>query len=260
LDNRVYTEEAGLDGEVHRLSVEDDYTAFALCYPHPRCRELERRVEALLSDGFTSLVEYGRSILNYRVVGKGYASIAVLAWNKYYGLGLLKIRRLDSRRESFEYEGMILDYLDKTGYTPTLYLWHRDYIFMEYLHRCIGIDKALDQCIEGRDRECLKKIVKRTVRALYLFDKLGVDHGELNRPYEHILWCSGEVKVIDWESSRLRSKCHNLTSFISYLVYRYRFRREAMELLGIELEEVIHTLRLYKKSPSIKYVLQLLGD
>ncbi|MET1160174.1 MAG: serine/threonine protein kinase [Thermoprotei archaeon] len=257
---RIYNKEAVLDGKVHRLDSIDDYIEFVLCFPLEKCKELDYRVKLLQKNGFTALIEYGASILGHRVIGKGYASITVLAYHKYYGLGLLKLRRIDSRRTTLEYEGMILDYLDRTGYTPLLYTWSREYVFMEYLKNCKSIVHVFDELVKQRDVNSVKNTLRRVLSALYLIDLLGVDHGEVNRPYSHILLCDSLVKIIDWESCSTIRKPHNLTSFVSYLLFRYPMRRALFELLGLDnrnVEEVLSLLRTYKNTYSIEVFKQI---
>ncbi len=250
-----------MDGELHPISIDDDFTRFVLCFPYSRCDELSYRVEELVRNGFTYFVEKGNNVLGYKIIGKGYSSINVLAINKYYGLGLIKIRRIDSRRKTLEYEGMIIDFLDITGYVPRLYMWSKDYVFREYLHDCLSIDKALLKSIEEKRVNDAIGIIRKTLSALYLIDKLGIDHSELNRPYNHIYWCREyNVKIIDWESSRLRRKPHNLTSFVSFLVYRFK-KKPFSELFEDVRSEVFQLLKKYKTNPSailLKTIIRLL--
>jgi putative serine/threonine protein kinase len=254
LDKFVHREKASLDEVLHPLDPSDDYTRFVLCFPYRDCKQLADRVELLVRASFNYLIEYGVDVLGYRVVGKGYSSINVLAYHDHYGRGLLKIRRLDSRRPTLEYEGLINDYLDITGYTPKLYMWSREYIFREYLDKCTGIEQAIKNYYAESMFDQVIYIIKKTLYALYLFDKLGVDHGELNRPYNHIFWCPGNgVKVIDWESSRFGRKTHNLSSFISFLLYRFKLRG-FNELIDKVKNDILVLTRRYKKYRSITIV------
>ncbi len=248
----IYSETPTLDRRVHRIDLVDEFTRFILCFPKETCNELWDRASLLIKTGFTYFIEYGKNILGYHVIGKGYSSITVLAHNKYYGEGLLKIRRLDSRRKSLEYEGMIMDFLDKTSCSPRLYMWSRDFIFMEYLGECISIEQVLTHTLLDRKYHVLYRVLLKTFTTLYLLDFMGIDHGELNRPYNHILWCNNSVKIIDWESSRFSRKTHNLTSFTSYLINRFKYSDQLLEITGVDREDVISLLKSYKKKPSIR--------
>ncbi|OYT37881.1 MAG: serine/threonine protein kinase [Desulfurococcales archaeon ex4484_58] len=242
-----------LDARMHRLDESSDFIRYILCFPKKNCNELYDRLGNLVDDGFTHLIEYGKIYDEYHIIGKGYSSIVVLAYNKYYGSGLLKIRRIDSRRKTLEYEGIVLDYLDKTGYTPKLYLWRKDYIFREYLGpQCMEFNELLDHIVlEEKDRARLTLVLKKVSSALYFLDLLGIDHGELNRPYKHIYWCKSNVKIIDWESSSFVRKPHNLTSVFSFLMYRYKYREKLWNIIGVDIEEIKDILKEYKVKRSI---------
>ncbi|WP_052833853.1 hypothetical protein [Staphylothermus marinus] len=260
--NEIYFKKTEMDGEVHRIANEstDEFLSYILCFPKTSCSLYEKRLLLLKKSGFDYIVETGKNILGYKIIGKGYSSIIVLAHNKFYGYGALKLRRLDSRRSSLGYEGMILDYLDKTLLVPQLYLWSNEFIFMEYLdpQKCISIDKVITQSLIRKDRKRTMKLLKKVILALYFIDKLNIDHGELNRPYDHLYICKGEhVKIIDWESSGYR-KPHNLTMFMSFLLYRYNHREELVNLLGLNRNQIIKLLKKYKKTLSIKDISPLI--
>jgi len=254
---RVHSEKALVDGVLHPLDPADDFVEFTLCFPLRKCSELHSRAEMLIESGFTHLVEYGSDIQGYRVIGKGFASINVLALNKHYGLGLLKLRRVDSRRQTLEYEGFVLDFLEKTGYVPKLYSFSREYVFREYLAECRDfVDYFVEAIENGRVEEGVIA-VRKLLYALYLLDKLGVDHGELNRPFKHVYWCGvNGVKIIDWESSSFSRKPHNLTSFVSFLLYRVRSRIVANAVEPVR-ERVLELLKKYKDKPALRLVVEI---
>ncbi|MEM0380421.1 MAG: serine/threonine protein kinase [Desulfurococcaceae archaeon] len=256
-----------MDGEVHRLEYDDDFVKFTLCFPKPSCEEYERRLKTLVDNGFTHLIEYGERFLNYRIIGKGFSSISVLANNRIYGLGLLKLRRLDSRRNNLEYEGFILNYLEKTNYVPKVFLWSRDFIFREFLNNCVSLHVLLREMWIKNDIDNLLYVFRRVINALYLLDLLEIEHTELNRPHGHIYWCNNVVKIIDWESSRLTSRPSNLTMFMSYVLHRSIISSNLQNLMKNELRKYcIELLKNYKISRKpglvrdlIKFLEQLLS-
>jgi len=257
MDIHVYTEESFLDGVLHNLDPGDDFVGFVLCFPEVSCKELADRINKLALSGFTHLIEYGGNVLGYRIIGKGYSSINVLALNKYHGVGLLKLRRLDSRRKSLELEGFVLDYLEKTGYVPRLYTFDQDFVFREYLTHCSDYVNAFTESLSSGMVERAAMMLKKLFYALYLFDRLGVDHGELARPYKHIYWCEKSgvsgVKVIDWESSSFLRRPHNLTAFASFLLYRFRNYEVARAFESVR-NNVLELLKKYRDSYSASVV------
>lgn len=251
---------------MHRIEEIDDYLEFVLCFPRERCASkiLEYRVNVLKKYCIETIIEYGKPFLGYPILGKGYSSIIVLALTTTKQLIALKIRRLDSRRSSLEYEGMILDYLNPTRIPPAIVFWTRDFIGMEPI-LCTSIEKYLDELLLSKNINELKFIIRRILSALYLIDQMEIDHGELNRPYNHIFYCydTKEVKIIDWESARPSSKPHNFTMFTSWIFYRYKRKNEVVDLLGVSREEVIEKLREYKhgKTTSVfRWFIRLLGQ
>ena len=272
MDQEIYTEKTSLDGILHRINKDsvDEYVKFILCYPRTECKELNHRLSFLIKNHYQYLIEYGKRMLDYKILGKGYSSIIVLAYHKYHGLGVLKIRRLDSRRKSLEHEGIILDYLDKTLTTPALYQWSRDFIFMEFIdtHKCLSIEQYLSSLIEKKNIDSLnsaKHILKTVLVKLYLIDKLGIDHGELNRPYDHLFICKENtnnttyVKIVDWESSRFSLSPKNVTAFTAFILYRSPLRNILFENINEEfLEKTRKILRAYRKSYSIEVLLKLI--
>ncbi len=236
---------------LHKIEADDDYTRFILCFPREQCSEriLLERINNLKMLGVSGFVEYGRNLFGYRVLGKGYSSITVLGYHNEYGKVVVKVRRLDSRRRSLEYEGMIMDYLSPTLIPPLIYGYSRDFIVMEYID-CPSIIDVL-----RRNNDSLRKMLFRILASLYLVDMLAIDHGELNRPSSHMYICpNGQVRIIDWESARLSFKPHNLTMFMSYLFFRSRL----INIDGMLRKKLLYILRLYKNYPA-KGFMGLLG-
>jgi len=256
MDSGVHIEKTILDGVLHRIDDRDEFISFTLCYPHLECREFEDRLDFLRDNGFEYFIEYGGTFLKYRIIGKGYSSINILAYNRFHGLGLLKIRRIDSRRETLEYEGIINEYLNPTGVVPSIYMWSRDFIFREYLWNCRSVEKELSDVYESGYVDKVIYLLKKVLFSLHLIDVLRVDHGELNRPYNHIFICDQmDVKIIDWESSSFVRKPGNVSSFISYLLYRSSVFKD----MAIDLKKTVNKYtRLYKANYSIKPLLEII--
>ena len=235
---------------VHELEKQDTYVSRVLCFPRPSCAELSARVSRLVRAGFLSIVEEGIPFQGVRILGKGYTSIVVLALHAVHGLGALKVRRLDSRRASLATEGELLSYASSLGVAPRVYYYDDDYVFMEYLDssRCIPFEEDLARLIARGDVEGVRRAVSRVIDALFLLDKHGLYHRELNRPGSHIMVCDSGVKVLDWESASRSGKPSNLTQLVSYLLYRFKYSDQLKRALDIKEEAVLEKLRAYKNS------------
>ncbi len=253
----VCEEKALLDGLLHRVDPIDSYVKRILCYPEEGCKVFVKRINEIQKHGVIGFLNYGEILIakNVRIIGKGYSSIVVLACLEQMRKPIaLKIRRLDSRRKSLEYEGIMLDYLSSTGYTPILYFWSKDFIGMEYV-RGVSLEKFIEQTLATNNIKGLFKTLTKVLSASYFFDLLGVDHTELNRPYGHIIVTQNNLPVfLDWESARIRKLPHNLTMVASYLFIRSKYSECIRRLLGINRKNVIDQLRKYKYSPAPVYL------
>ncbi len=234
------------------MSRPDNYVSRVLCFPHVHCGEFDGRLKRLIDAGFISLVEEGMLYLGMRVLGKGYSSIVVLAENRNFGLGTLKIRRLDSRRESLIGEALMLIEASKLGVAPRVFWYDADFIFMEYLNpsRCQPFTHVLTEALEEGGLETLKMVISKVFETLYILDKKGLYHRELNRPGTHIMICGDNVRIIDWESASSVGKPSNLAQVVSFLLYRHKYSDIIRNRLGVRVDLVKRKLREYKNTLS----------
>jgi len=249
---RIHIEDPYLDGEVHFLVANggDEYIRRILCFP--ACSDtytLEHRVRRLIEDGFVYILETGSIIHGLRILGKGYSSIVVVALHKKHGLGVLKLRRTDSRRADLSREAEMMAKAASTGIAPRLYRYSSDYIFRELLDpvKCQPVERVLETLIARGLISEVRRVLHTVLTALHRLDKASIDHTELNRPGDHLLFCPEGVKVIDWESARESEKPGNLTSFTSFILYRFRYSSKLVEELGLDKARVLEELRKYKQ-------------
>lgn len=215
---------------------------------------LDHRLDILLNDGFMYLLESGVKIHGLRILGRGYTAVVVSAFNSKHGLGSLKLLRSDSRRNSLIREAELMRLTEPTGLTPRVYLSSDFYVFYELLppHICKPLTRVLDELVFNQRSDDLRIMLHNVLRSLYQLDKLGVDHCEINRPDGHVFYCNGLIKVIDWESARISLKPSNLTSFISFLVFRYKHADKLREALSIDINVILKVLRKYKTNQSFE--------
>lgn len=247
------SQDSSLDGEVHFLELEDPYVKRTLCFPSEVCRDYSERLERLLSDGFIYLLETGTRVMGSRYLGKGYSSIVVAARHSKLGLGALKILRSDSRRKSLQGEAEILTLIQGLGVSPRLYSHGDFYIFLEILPPgvCFPLHRVLESLVVRGDFELTRSILINTLKKLHGLDRIRVDHGELNRPGGHLYYCEGgRVVILDWESAKTASRPVNLTSFVSYLVFRFKYRDVLGRVLNWRLDRVLTALKTYKSAYS----------
>lgn len=258
-----FTQNSTLDGEVHFLKNPDDYISFVLCFPRLKCNQLESRLKTLLDDGFIYIVETGTRVLGRRIIGKGYTGVTTIALNTKYGLGALKILRLDSRRKSLEREAEINLQVQSTGLAPKVYLYRDFYIFREYIPAgiCNPVTNLLESYLATGKLADVRSLITNILIGLHRLDSLGIDHTELGRPGGHLFYCVDGPKILDWDSARPSSKPSNLTSFVSFLLFRFRLANVLRNTLGYEQTQVLYSLKNYKEtyaSSAFKSVLSAL--
>lgn len=248
--SRVYFEETTLDGEVHWLDGGDGFVRKVLCFPLNDCVGFTERLTGLKNDGFIYLLETGMRFEGIRIVGKGYAGLVVIARHKRYGIGALKLRRLDSRRDSLLREGFMMRSAQPAGLTPAIYIEKNEYVFREYLSpsECVAFDKFIEDMLNAGKISTLKRMLKDLIYRLHTLDQLGIDHGELNRPGDHILVCRDRFVLIDWESARRNLKPNNVTSVFSHLVFRSPFRKTIQDIFKWRKDLIVENLKQYKKT------------
>ncbi len=247
---RFRVKEACLDEELHTLESIDEFVRFVLCYPPNYCREdvLHYRVDALTKTGVKGLFSFGGTELHkHKVLGKGYSSIAVLALYDS-SIAVAKIRRLDSRRSTLEREAVILEYIEPYRVSPRIYCWSRDYVILEYI-KGYSLVKAVEESIEDNEINIARLVLAKALVKASILDQIGIDHGELNRPGEHVLY-NGDIYFIDFESASNIRKPRNLTSLASYFLIRWRYRDKIL-CRNYSRKNIISRLQLYKRSPSL---------
>ncbi|MEZ0394359.1 MAG: hypothetical protein ABWK00_04885 [Desulfurococcaceae archaeon] len=233
------------------MSADDPFVVRALCYPRPWCAELEERIRLLESTGVESLAEGGKDIGGLRVVGKGHSSIVVKALTSHHGIVALKVRRLDSKRASLEWEGRALEIAGDAGISPRPFAYSRDFVLMELLPESfVALDLAIGRLLSKANVEGLRALLYRTLRAARAADAINLEHGELANASDHVLTDGANVRIIDWESSRIGQRGRNVSQLCSYLLFRLPFSGEVIRLFEIRLEEVLQALREYKSVPN----------
>ncbi len=193
------------------------------------------RVSMLSKLGIEGIYSYGPTHLGrVRVLGKGHSSVVVLAKHRSLGDVVIKIRRLDSKRQSLYYEGYLMRSI-KFDVAPKVYYFNDDFIFMEYLD---GVH--LGDYIRGRGLMDVGTVLIRILDAAFKLDLSGVDHLELSRPHKHVLVLKdGRVKFIDFESARTTLNPCNLCRILSAFLRIYGDLR-------INLNSVKGLLKEYK--------------
>lgn len=184
-----------------------------------------------------------------RVVGVGFTGLLLLA-SAAKGIVLVKILRKDSRRSNMLYECNILKIASKLGVSPRVHSCDNEYIIMEYVDG-FNIAEYVENFKELQSIYDLKAILKSIMYKAFLLDKNHIDHGELSRPYKHVLISPKGVFIIDFDSASMSRIPRNFTSVLGGLFFRKnKFSKTIVNILQITnncLEEVSIMVRNYKK-------------
>ncbi len=225
-------------------SINKDKWGRVLCFPHPSEECVRTRAEKLVNAGVLALLSEGKErIGNLRVLGKGHASVVIKAVLKPFLTVAVKVRRTDSKRDSFRLECEVM----KAAYpvAPRVYRCEDDFIVMEYVDG-VPISEVMDKAVMEGCGRALPLVIKVLGAVRYL-DLVGVDHKELSLLKEHVLVMrDGRVKVIDYESASFSEAPCNVCRVCSWFIYRSAFGRVCcrdLERLRMVLRAV---LRRYK--------------
>lgn len=223
------------------------YSLF-LAYPQPDENSVQLRTRQLKELGVTHLVFEGHLKMDgVSLLGKGVAgmvAVGIIGGRKV----ALKIRRLDSRRDSLANEARMLQAANAVGVGPEYLSNTPDVLVMELVE-----GERLPFWLTGLRGRGRKNRVKATVKTLleqcHRLDAAGMDHGELSRAHKNVLVTKdGRPCIVDFESASSSRRPSNFTSLTQYLFLGGSLTRKVRRILGpVDRDELLRFLRLYKK-------------
>ena len=209
-------------------------------------RELDNRVEDLIRMGVASVFFVGPvSIGRFQVLGKGFAGVVLLAHTSL-GDAALKIRRVDSPRNTMSQEAMLLDISNRVGVGPQLLAHSADSMLMEWVDGS-NIRRWLQNL---PDQKTFKNTIRQILYDCFRLDQIGLDHGELVDASRHIL-VSDRPVIIDFDSASVSRRASNITSVTQCLFVLGRMAKLVSAVHDMPpMQDVVNTLRSYKKDPN----------
>jgi len=162
------------------------------------------------------LVSFGRvSIGRFKVLGKGHAGVVLLARHSSLGVVAVKVRRLDSKRESLELEGEFMSEASKLGVAPRVYVYDKDVVVREYVD---GVELGEAINFEKLDYSSIKLLIELIFSALIL-DIAGIDLVELANPSGQVIVTRDDrLFFVDFESAKRRANATNVNKILSYII------------------------------------------
>ena len=185
------------------------YSYSIACYPResPTCY---RALEALEREGVEGFcLDRLRAGHPPGVIGRGHSSIVLLA-RAPWGVVAVKIRRADSKRTSLAEEYRRLRVAANHGAAPRPFAGDEDFIVMEYIHGPL-LGSLLGSPL-------LPRAVSMGLEAARALDTAGILHGELARPWKHIVYSGRWAYILDYDSAK--PGCGNPVKLVSGVLAR----------------------------------------
>jgi len=218
-----------------------------IAYPTPTIDVVKDRISQLSNLGVTSLDFHGSlKIDRVSILGKGVVGL-VAAGRMGSKKVAVKIRRVDSRRQSMTHEALMMRAANQAGVGPAFLSESKDFLLMELLD-AQRLPVWLSS-LKGRGRRALIRSMMRNVfdQAVRL-DSHGLDHGELSRAHKNVLVSrTGDAWIVDFESASQMRRVNNFTSIAQYFFLGRAFAKKVARLLGpVDKETLVKHLRSYK--------------
>lgn len=228
---------------------QDPYSRI-LGYPKASKRQISARIRELEKLKIKSIALIGPTTIGkLAILGKGYVGLVVQAKCGTKKVAL-KIRRLDSQRNEMKSEGKLLKIVNSINVGPKLYGYSRNFVVMEFLE-----GEKIGKWIlllggTGSSRK-LKKTIRKILEDCYRLDQIGFDHGELSSISKHVIVGNKKSTLIDFESSSVDRRAANVTSITQAFFIGSGIGKKVKRIYKIPpKEEIIDSLRIYKKEPS----------
>ena len=224
----------------------DEPFASVICYPEAETVEMQSRIGELKSMGVEAVEFSGRfSAGEMSVLGKGRGGI-VAAARAGSGRLALKMQRVDSDRESMEYEAEMLSIANMVGVGPRLAAATKHFLMMQLVDGHY-LEEKLGACM---DKTAARTILTDLLEQCWRLDGAGLDHGELIRGAKHILVdADGVPFIIDFDTASICRNASNVTSLCHFLFLGESRARTAIEsIFGEHNSELIDALRIYRKN------------
>lgn len=223
-----------------------------LTYPKSDKNEMLKRIDELKSLNVKAIKLIGnKKINNLSILGKGCIGLLVIALmdNKEFAL---KIRRMDSSRESLENEWKMQKIANSIGVGPKVYAYSKNFLLMELI-KGIHFPEWVKSLKGKNKKKLLKKVINKILLDCYNLDKIGLDHGELSRAPKHIIITDeNEPIIVDFESSSMKRKPSNLTSICQFLFIGSKISKSISKTFRINIDALKKALKNYKTDRSEK--------
>ncbi len=223
-----------------------------ICYPHFDLIDYIKKVEDLLSLDLKFVILEGNTILyNDKILGKGCEGIVLKVQNIKEDFLALKIRRTDSCRITMKNEYDFYNLANRYNIGPIVYSYTANMLLMQFLEG-LSIENWFLQT--KLDSNMIKTVVIDILNQCFLLDKINLDHGQLNKLYNHIIVSPYDLKctIIDFESASKLRRVSNLTSAFQGIFFKGVISRQIQKHINYENKKIefLKLLQEYKRNIS----------
>ncbi len=241
-----------------RVRIDSEKLKNILCYPEYSDECYYERLKELDELGVKYILLEGGKVLfgNIHVLGKGYASVVLKAETCDGDIVTLKVRRTDSRRKSMENEAICLAIANTVNVGPQILGFTENILMYRFIE-----GRTLDTWFKGiSEPNVIRSVIVDILRQCFRLDLAPLDHGELNRPHKHVIVDKrNRPYIIDFESASYVRKPANLSSAVSFFFIRKNMISNMLrEILRYDVNDVLESIRKYKRTYEAKYFLALL--
>jgi predicted Ser/Thr protein kinase len=226
-------------------------------FPHPAYRTvlgyptgdeivIARRLDRLRHFGIERLTVHGASrLLDVPVLGYGYCGVVFSALRHGQPVAI-KLRRLDCRQPDLHDEARLLQQANSVGIGPRLHAHSDDIVIMD---RVDGVPLAA-WLTTLRSDDALTRLLHQLLQQGFALDCLGLDHGALRYPGEHVLIDNDHITLIDFSHASDQRRPNNVTSLVQGLLWGTRLAETFQSALDLPPQEELRSvLRAYKQQP-----------
>jgi putative serine/threonine protein kinase len=236
--------------------------ASIISYPRPDSAALASRIRQLRELGVSQIELTGKLKLGkLSLLGKGVSGMVMIGILGKERVAL-KLRRVDSRRDSMSHEASMLKAANSVKVGPLYYQSTEDVILMELIE-----GHSLPEWLSGLTgkgcRGRFRGTTGRLFEQCFRLDDAGIDHGELSRAHKNVCVIEdGQPVILDFESASRNRNPNNLTSIAQYLFAGGGFARRARRVLGptdsIRLRRALRSYKSERTADSFHSLQELL--
>ena len=236
----------------HRYSITSPNLMNFICYPKFNIDDYTTKLKDLFEKDLKFVILEGNTILyNNNILGKGCEGLVLKVENNKNEIMAVKIKRTDSCRFSMKNEFDFYRLANTYKIGPTVYAYTNNILLMDFLDG-VSIENWFSKT--KLDLYLIKSVIIDILNQCFILDKINLDHGQLNKLYNHIIISPDTLKctIVDFESASTIRKASNLTSAFQGILFRGIISKKISDYINYKNKkcEFLQLLRIYKKDIS----------